>query len=182
MRIPINCTILPSADDNLSTKPLIPTYLLIELNGQLLSPHPFTDKEGNKNNTRNSVSLKANGKSPISQSGSDSKSTELGMLTYREGSGNIPQIVIGTHEIKGKVVKLKKEILVLRKGGKRDIGVGSDGDEEKGGEGSAKKRRKTDGGVGGEEEVSPILIIGVIKEKLLFDTYPKTIMRAISGL
>ena len=150
MRIPINCTLLPSADGNLDTKPIIPTFLLIELNGQLLFPHPFTSNPG------------LNNKSSISQLGDDGKSTELGMLTYREGSGNIPQIVIGTHEIKGKVVKLKKEMLVLKKGGKVE-----DDEDEKGG--NAKKRRKTDGGVGVEEEVSPILIIGVIKEKLLFE-------------
>ncbi|GMI21452.1 hypothetical protein TrCOL_g3123 [Triparma columacea] len=86
---------------------------------------------------------------------STSTLTELGLF-YLDGQSKCPTLVVGTHKIKGRRVGLKKGMLVCRK---------------MGGEGGK-------GGGGGLAEVKGgVEIVGVIEEKFLFDSYPKTIMR-----
>ena len=111
-----------------TTTSTIDRWAMIELNGQLLAPTIYDPQ------TKTSQLKKRNG-------------IELGLLSF--DSNQSPQIVVGTHEIKGKVVSLKRPFLVMRKGDK-------------------------------EAENSPIVIEGIIEEKFLFDSYPKTIMRAIN--
>ena len=109
----------------------IPKWVLLELNGQLLSPTPSSTT------------------SVVAEDG-----TELGMISFDNGT---PVIVVGTHEIRGKIEKLPKPFLVLRKG----------------------TANKTDSGETGE---AVVVIEGIIEEKFLFNSYPKTIMRSIAGI
>ncbi|GMH86474.1 hypothetical protein TrST_g3351 [Triparma strigata] len=89
----------------------------IELNGQLVVP------KGRK---------------------SEGIETELGLFTMEEGT---PTLLVGTHEIKGKIVKLKKPLLLVR------------------------KKKSSD------DKPLPVEAEGIITEKYLFNGYPKTIMR-----
>ncbi|GMI09817.1 hypothetical protein TrVE_jg7403 [Triparma verrucosa] len=89
----------------------------IELNGQLVVPKGRT---------------------------SEGIETELGLFTMEEGT---PTLLVGTHEIKGKIVKLKKPLLLVR------------------------KKKSSD------DKPLPVEAEGIITEKYLFNGYPKTIMR-----
>ncbi|GMI00553.1 hypothetical protein TrLO_g8319 [Triparma laevis f. longispina] len=77
---------------------------------------------------------------------SEGVETELGLFTVE---GGVPTLLVGTHEIKGKIIKLKKPLLLVRK-------------------------QKSEPN---STTPLPVLAEGIITEKYLFNGYPKTIMR-----
>jgi len=82
---------------------------------------------------------------PSPTSSSPPTTTELGLLWFSPEDSS-PICIIGTHELKGTIVKLKNPYLVCQKRG----GAGSES----------------------------VTVKGVVTTKYLFDSYPKTIMRA----
>lgn len=70
---------------------------------------------------------------------------ELGSLKW--SSDDTPIMIVGGHELKGNVVKLKKPFAILKK-----------------------RKRNNDDDV-------DYSVVGVVTKKLLFDRYPKSIMR-----
>jgi chromosome transmission fidelity protein 8 len=98
----------------------IPEWGMLELNGELILPSIDEEDKIHK------------------------KGLELGSLSFKDAIS--PRMIIGGHELKGKVVKLDKPFAIL------------------------KKRRNDKGGTFYE-------IMGLITTKLLFDEYPRSIMR-----
>ena len=94
----------------------LPRYSMLEFNGVLLPPVP---------------------------TGQETSIRELGLIWFDKG---LPTIIVGSHEIKGSVVQLKKPFLVCR---------------------------KADG--------KGCVAEALVETKYLFDSYPKTIMRAREG-
>jgi hypothetical protein len=85
-----------------------------------------------------------------------------------------PIMTLGSHELKGKVETLKQPFVVMKK--KRKRGESAD-------DGDGDSSSKMDIDSSGERE-SPILkesvsyeVAGIVKKKMLFDNYPKSIMR-----
>lgn len=109
----------------------IPKMGMIELNGTLLRPLNLPQPPS-------TLTLK----------------TELGLFYHDSTDGNRPTLVVGTHEVKGKRVKLKKNLLVCKKEGGNNGNSGGIADSKGG-----------------------IEILGLVENKYLFDSYPKTIMR-----
>jgi chromosome transmission fidelity protein 8 len=98
----------------------IPEWGMLELNGELILPS-------------------------MSEEGVDPKGDlELGSLSFMDAIS--PRMIIGGHELKGKVVKLDKPFAIL-------------------------KKRKNEKGETFYE------VWGLITTKLLFDEYPRSIMR-----
>lgn len=71
------------------------------------------------------------------------KDLELGSLTFDDET---PVMIVGSHELRGSIIKLKQPFAVLRKQ------KGSESDVE-------------------------YEVVGMITKKVLFDQYPKSIMR-----
>jgi chromosome transmission fidelity protein 8 len=98
----------------------LPEWGMLELNGELILPS--LDQEDFP----------------------DQRNLELGLLSLQDAK--TPTMIIGGHELKGKVIKLDKPFAIL-------------------------KKRKSDKGETFYE------VMGLITTKLLFDQYPRTIMR-----
>ncbi len=78
-----------------------------------------------------------------------------------------PTLIIGHHELKGSATKLKEPFAILRKRKSNKISPMNDKD---GNTSSESKRLKSHSGV-------QLEVVGVVKTKLMFDQYPKSIMR-----
>lgn len=68
-------------------------------------------------------------------------------------------MIVGSHELKGKVVMLKQPFVVMKKKKK------------------ALPRKILEGGVKEDDGQVEYEALGVVSKKLLFDEYPKSIMR-----
>mmetsp|Transcript_9833 Transcript_9833/g.12384 ORF Transcript_9833/g.12384 Transcript_9833/m.12384 type:complete len:126 (+) Transcript_9833:47-424(+) len=86
---------------------------------------------------------------------------EFGMIEL-DGDGKTAKITIASHELKGKVEVLKQPFIVMRPC-KRPI-TDTEASETTA-EGVSKKQR------------SGYEVAGIVKSKILFDQYPKSIMR-----
>lgn len=123
-----------------------PEYAMIELNGILISPVEFpTDDECR------------------SVFGSDQR-VELGKL-YMVGPEKIPTMILGSHQLKGKVKKLKDPFCLMEK--RYTNGTTDDGNNNNSNVGLSSSSK----------QIESYQIIGIVKEKFLFETYPKAIMR-----
>ena len=83
-----------------------------------------------------------------------------------------PTLIIGNHELKGSAIKLKEPFAVLRKRKASQMISNNNSDTI------------TTDGDGGTKETSlnkhsgvQLEVVGVVKKKLMFDSYPKNIMR-----
>jgi hypothetical protein len=83
-------------------------------------------------------------------------------MTYLHSQG-APTLIIGNHQLKGTSVKLKEPFAVLRK---RKFVENEESSVQE------SKLLKRHGGAKVQYEVA-----GVVKTKLMFDQYPKSIMR-----
>mmetsp|Transcript_9326 Transcript_9326/g.19624 ORF Transcript_9326/g.19624 Transcript_9326/m.19624 type:complete len:149 (-) Transcript_9326:359-805(-) len=127
-------------------------WVMLELNGELLQP---LDKI-------HTIQQGAVGPGGASAAASSKKRTvELGSV--RVDTDGIATLIIGNHELKGTSTKLKEPFAVLRKRKLKNVEV----------------TKTTQQGVpiiaspsGVEYEVA-----GIVKKKLKFDQYPKSIMR-----
>ena len=85
-------------------------------------------------------------------------------------SQGAPTLIIGNHELKGTSNKLKEPFAVLRK--RKASQIANDDDDGNNGAdgGTAETNLKKHSGV-------QLEVVGVVKKKLMFDSYPKSIMR-----
>ena len=87
------------------------------------------------------------------------------MVTNR--TKGAPTLIIGNHELKGSEIKLKEPFAILRKRKSHKLSqINNDTDENA----SESRRLKSHSGV-------QLEVVGVVKTKLMFDQYPKSIMR-----
>lgn len=73
-------------------------------------------------------------------------------------------MIVGSHQLKGKVIKLKDPFCLMEKRYKV-----SDEPESKSSSSQPKKKK--------QKQIESYQIIGIVKEKYHFVTYPKVIMR-----
>ena len=78
-------------------------------------------------------------------------------------------MIIGNHELKGSSIKLKEPFAVLRKRKSNQITNGINENEDEDG-GTAETNLNKHSGV-------QLEVVGCVKKKLMFDSYPKSIMR-----
>mmetsp|Transcript_27369 Transcript_27369/g.57100 ORF Transcript_27369/g.57100 Transcript_27369/m.57100 type:complete len:145 (-) Transcript_27369:315-749(-) len=126
-------------------------WVMIELNGELSKP---TDD------------LRRAPQAAMSLPGAvdnNKRRVELGSVKFDVDGA--PSLIIGNHQLKGKAIKLKEPFAVLRK---RKIGQITKNDDSEGTSSEAKLR--SHGGV-------ELEVVGVVKKKLMFADYPKSIMR-----
>ena len=85
-------------------------------------------------------------------------------------------MTLGSHELKGKVETLKQPFVVMKKKRKRDESGEGGGD---GGDSSSNMDiDSTDqGALAASGESVSYEVAGIVKKKMLFDNYPKSIMR-----
>eukprot|EP00563_Minutocellus_polymorphus_P018654 CAMPEP_0197721120 /NCGR_PEP_ID=MMETSP1434-20131217/4275_1 /TAXON_ID=265543 /ORGANISM="Minutocellus polymorphus, Strain CCMP3303" /LENGTH=146 /DNA_ID=CAMNT_0043306079 /DNA_START=42 /DNA_END=482 /DNA_ORIENTATION=- len=127
-------------------------WSLLELNGELIPPSvgPTESSSGGTVTTTTS-------------------GTRMELGSVRFSSDGTPVMTLGSHELKGKVENLKQPFVVLKKKRKR---------EDENGEGGG-------GGDSPDDMASASLsaasvsyeVAGIVKKKMLFDNYPKSIMR-----
>jgi len=133
----------------------IEEWAMIELNGELVVPPPLQE-EGAAANDGGGGKGKENPAGNDPSGGSDCDGgVELGSVKVVDAT--TVQMVLGNHQLTGTVETLKQPFCVLHKktkerDGERDIGVGGSG--------------------GVQYEIA-----GIVTKKLLFNQYPKIIMR-----
>ena len=76
-----------------------------------------------------------------------------------------PTLIIGNHELKGSAINLKEPFAVLRKRKVERISQNCNAGVTS--ESASKSRREVQ-----------LEVVGVVKKKLMFDQYPKSIMRS----
>ncbi|KAL7443781.1 hypothetical protein ACHAXH_009590 [Discostella pseudostelligera] len=124
-------------------------WVMIELNGELLRPMDETMQPPQVNASVDTIKRRV----------------ELGSLNF--DADGAPTLIIGHHELKGSATKLKEPFAILRKRKSNKISPMNDKD---GNTSSESKRLKSHSGV-------QLEVVGVVKTKLMFDQYPKSIMR-----
>ncbi|KAL9183459.1 hypothetical protein ACHAXT_004315 [Thalassiosira profunda] len=82
---------------------------------------------------------------------------ELGSVKF--DADGAPTLIIGNHELKGNAINLKEPFAVLKKRKASQITAEEDA-----------TKLKSESGV-------QLQVVGVVKKKLMFDQYPKSIMR-----
>mmetsp|Transcript_18941 Transcript_18941/g.38181 ORF Transcript_18941/g.38181 Transcript_18941/m.38181 type:complete len:143 (+) Transcript_18941:58-486(+) len=92
---------------------------------------------------------------------SDKRRVELGSVQFDDAGA--PTLIIGNHELKGTSIALKNPFAVLRKRKANQLSGAEDGSDA-----DSKIMKRS----GVEYEVA-----GIVKKKLMFDKYPKSIMR-----
>jgi hypothetical protein len=123
-------------------------WSLLELNGEILGPKILPED--------------------------DEDMMELGKVVMDKQG--VPIMTIGTHELKGKVEDLKQPFVVM----KLRKRTNEDNNDDNGGINStvADKRRKLESSGNMNMDVKEgYTIAGIVKSKMLFDRYPKSIMR-----
>mmetsp|Transcript_31996 Transcript_31996/g.47111 ORF Transcript_31996/g.47111 Transcript_31996/m.47111 type:complete len:107 (-) Transcript_31996:115-435(-) len=96
-----------------------------------------------------------------SRTNSDKRRVELGSVQFDDAGA--PTLIIGNHELKGTSIALKNPFAVLRKRKANQLSSADDGSDA-----DSKIMKRS----GVEYEVA-----GIVKKKLMFDKYPKSIMR-----
>ena len=134
-------------------------WSLLELNGELVPP---------------SVGPAASSSSGT-VTATTSAGTRIELGSVRFSSDGTPTLTLGSHELKGKIETLKQPFVVMKKKRKRDESGdgGDDGDSF-----SKMDIDSPDEGASAKsgESVS-YEVAGIVKKKMLFDNYPKSIMR-----
>lgn len=127
-------------------------WVMLELNGELLKPledesSGTTSSQTTVNNLRRRV--------------------ELGSVKF--DVDGVPTLIIGNHELKGTAIILKEPFAVLRKRKAKQISQ-RDKDVELVSNDSTTLLKKS-------YFKTHLEVVGVVKKKLMFDQYPKSMMR-----
>jgi hypothetical protein len=124
-------------------------WVMLELNGELLKPLDDESSTSQKTTVNN---LK--------------RRVELGSVKF--DSDGAPTLIIGNHELKGTAIILKEPFAVLRKRRLKQIYEHDDLDLVSGESPLSKSQhcKKTH-----------LEVVGIVKKKLMFDQYPKSMMR-----
>ena len=127
-------------------------WSLLELNGEILGPKTIPED--------------------------DEDMMELGkVIMDKQG---VPIMTIGTHELKGKVEDLKQPFVVMKPRKRMNDDENDGGGIHNNHRNGTEKRRKQESNSHGNMDVDVkegYEIAGIIKNKILFDRYPKSIMR-----
>jgi hypothetical protein len=123
-------------------------WVMLELNGELLKP--LDDESSTSQTTVNNLKRRV----------------ELGSVKF--DSDGAPTLIIGNHELKGTAIILKEPFAVLRKRRSKKIYQHDDDvdlvfDESLLSKSHCKKTH--------------LEVVGIVKKKLMFDQYPKSMMR-----
>lgn len=122
---------------------------MLELNGELLKPLD-DESSGTTSSQRTVDNLR--------------RRVELGSVKFDVDGA--PTLIIGNHELKGTAIILKEPFAVLRKRKAKQITQHNDVDWVSGESTLLKSHCKTH-----------LEVVGVVKKKLMFDQYPKSMMR-----
>jgi hypothetical protein len=124
-------------------------WVMLELNGELLKP--LDDKSSGTTSSQTTVDNLR-------------RRVELGSVKFDKDGA--PTLIIGNHELKGTAIILKEPFAVLRKRKAKLISQHDDVDLVSGESTLLKSQCKTH-----------LEVVGVVKKKLMFDQYPKSMMR-----
>jgi len=152
------------ADDtrnNTHQHPVAPAYTMIELNGILLPPIEFPPMD-----TCQSIF------------GTDQR-VELGKFYMSGPDQKIPTLILGSHQVKGKVKKLKSSFCLMEKRYKNATATSTAFSSEPPVPlpPPNKKQKLQQQPQPKKKQIECYQIIGIVTEKIIFDTYPKVIMR-----
>ncbi|KAF0716381.1 hypothetical protein AaE_011111 [Aphanomyces astaci] len=86
-------------------------------------------------------------------------SLKLGHLQYQKG---VPTLLIGTHLLEGKVLKLSKPMAIMRKKPHADHAAIGSGDDTN--------------GVASSNTSTGYIVVGIARKKLVFNTRPKPVV------
>mmetsp|Transcript_3494 Transcript_3494/g.6380 ORF Transcript_3494/g.6380 Transcript_3494/m.6380 type:complete len:146 (-) Transcript_3494:238-675(-) len=125
-------------------------WVMIELNGELSKP---------LDESRRTSQAAASLPGAVDDS---RRRVELGSVKF--DADGAPTVIIGNHQLKGTAITLKEPFAVLRK--RKASQITKNGDSE----GTSEAKLKSHCGV-------QLDVVGVVKRKLMFDKYPKSIMR-----
>mmetsp|Transcript_23175 Transcript_23175/g.38347 ORF Transcript_23175/g.38347 Transcript_23175/m.38347 type:complete len:129 (-) Transcript_23175:38-424(-) len=123
-------------ESSLESSTTVQEWGLLELNGELVMPSSADAAVNDENAVASNNEL------------------ELGCLKFSKDAAATPILILGAHELRGTVEKLKKPFAILKK-----------------------RKREAEEGDDGNEPSSYYEVVGVITKKLLFAQYPKSIMR-----
>mmetsp|Transcript_26926 Transcript_26926/g.45877 ORF Transcript_26926/g.45877 Transcript_26926/m.45877 type:complete len:146 (+) Transcript_26926:17-454(+) len=127
-------------------------WVMIELNGELSKP---------LDDSRRAAQAAS---APLSgDAGGCKRRVELGSVKFDPDGA--PTLIIGNHELKGTATKMKEPFAVLRKRKSTQISKNNDSEGN-----DPSKKLKLQSGV-------QLEVVGVVNKKLIFDQYPKSIMR-----
>jgi len=153
-----------NADDtrnNTHQHPVAPAYTMVELNGILLPPIEFPPMD-----TCQSIF------------GTDQR-VELGKFYMSGPDQKIPTLILGSHQVKGKVKKLKSSFCLMEKRYKNATATSTAFSSEPPVPlpPPNKKQKLQQQPQPKKKQIECYQIIGIVTEKIIFDTYPKVIMR-----
>ena len=144
---------MPSTSDANDTDDDTPQeWSLLELNGELLPPTATTTLPPPQSITTDDTT----------DPNSSNNTLELGSISF-DDSGT-PLMTIGAHELKGKIEPLAQPFIVMQPLRRRNRSEETETEE-------GSKRRKV-----GEGKMVGYEVAGVISKKVLFATYPKSII------
>ena len=129
-------------------------WVMLELNGELLKP---LDQSLQASRATSSL--------PRGTNDNDNdirRRVELGSVKLDDEGA--PTLIIGNHELKGTAIKLKEPFAVLRK--RKACQITEDNDANISSESKLTKNSRVQ-----------LEVAGIVKKKLMFDQYPKSIMR-----
>mmetsp|Transcript_5418 Transcript_5418/g.8329 ORF Transcript_5418/g.8329 Transcript_5418/m.8329 type:complete len:148 (+) Transcript_5418:80-523(+) len=147
MIIPIK---VPKGGDEVSSSSVEKIeWVMLELNGELVKPQHEAVRKTITETEQNEI---------------DKRRVEFGSVQFDDAGA--PTLIIGNHELKGTSITLKNPFAVLRKRKATQLNAAADDDD--GSDANSKIMKRS----GVEYEVA-----GIVKKKLMFDKYPKSIMR-----
>lgn len=82
-----------------------------------------------------------------------------------------PAMTLGSHRLKGTIVRLKEPFCLMQKQYEDDDNDDDDDDNTKNENNNTTRRRRK------QQQLKSYQIIGIVREKYLFASYPKVIMR-----
>ena len=139
-------------------------WSLLELNGELMRPVNRSNEAG-LDGTEGDACASYPHRRP--------RRMELGAVRF--DAGGIPVMTVGSHELRGKIEVLKQPFVVLRKRKRRSEGAAGAGCGSP--DSLSERHRGAKSNDADDTAGFSLEMAGVVSKKMLFDRYPKSIMR-----